>query len=1020
MRHKIAVEVAGLCPEGSTTPWRWCGYQPLSPTASTRANALLTIGQLSASVAEGEAVAQSGVTTIVLIMDDLTSYGTRPIDLFGVVGAENLTSSQVWSTRAVSAGDTSITIESGPTFSSGQVLHIGTEMVTATSARTSTGSQSVTVTRGQGGCLAAPHRAALSGFFARTIPVTSVPCEWIGRRVSIYVDEALWRVGYLVDNPQISGNQISLQYVSLENLLSSQRSGDYVPVYGTTLAPTSDSSSLTRYWAGAYYSLPEMILDIPYSQASHLTKEDALESGAGNNYVQAPSGTKLQMMWWHYDSDDLGGGYQPRVWVTWSRAWVPVNQGDTGEAQYELEASANAYEEWDAPGTEIGIDWAYYTYDPNYQAMDECVDTHSGSWTLSRVRTSAYTSLQSPGTRAFAGNQSYLWGENYPFGWDYDYDAQFNWQLQQTCCLVHNNMSAGAGYPLKHDPTYFGIMWRRNVVGEGEPDTTTGNMFGPLPICNVWGADLESQLRPCPVDKRNKPGDLYPVRPRSNGEVHNSYTRGGCGLVFDAYLMGYQDMDGTIPCDVAKAYWEIGTQGICTLELIPGISTDWAPISISWTEPDDTELTATAEVRRWSSYDYSTYKGYQIRSVTLTNGTPCVGFGSWPGKDPCQITRPVSTQGRMGDIVCRIISSGDGTSGRLYDSLGDGLGCPITGSGALSLYNMTVGLAMQWQFDPVETAYGDYLRTAALCSGKMIVGALDAGGYSPHAVPSGRPLLGEQVAVWTDDDIIDLPSSSSDSGLVYTGYHVKTKWEEYTIPDWLAADLFGQSNECELDLTGMSASGQVGRSIVKGLTNYIVDGLRDRFGVSRRRWSLSVPIDIGLPRVVGDVVSITSEHLIAPDGTVGVSGYLARIMSISHDLMGGRCQVELVAYGAYDAGYAPCWDVTISSISGTVYTFNFVTSSDPVVAQRQIYDRLHFAPSGTNHYAMGITGKGSSGYMYGSITSWAPTEAGGQCVMSRSSYSNPQPAVGDRMLLMGYSTTQYPTAYQFGISRLGG
>lgn len=1018
MRHHVAIEITGICPAGSTTPWRWCGYQPLSPTASTRANALLSIGQISASVAEGEAVAQSGVTAIVLNMDDMTAYGTRPIDIFGVVGAENLSATQVWSTRSVAAGDTSVTIETGPTFSSGQVLHIGSEMMTATAARTSTGSQSVTVTRGQGGSLASPHRAALSGFFARTIPVTSVPCVWIGRRVNIYVDEALWRSGYLVDNPQINGNQIVLQYVSAENLLSSERSGDYIPTYATTLAPTTSDASWHNRWAGNFYSIPEMVLDIPYSKASHLTKAQALDNYAGYNTIQSPAGTKLQCMWWHYDGEDLGVNDTPRVFVTWSRGVVNLEAGDTGESSYTLEAATNAYQEFG--GSFITLDWQYYTWQESYKAMDECVDTHSNLWTLSSVRTSAYTSTGYAQSIAYPGAQSYTWGITYPYAYDYDEDEPFAWQLQQTSVLVHNCMSSGAGYPLKHDPTYFGIMWRHNVVGPYEANATNGNLYAPLPVCNVWYSTMESQIRPCPVDRLYKRGDLYPVRPKQNGDVHNSYTINGCGLVFDAYLMLYTDTDGTIPCDVATAYWEVGTNTICTLELIPGISTDWAPIAISWVEPDGTEFSATAEVKRASSSDYSTYYGYRIRSVTLTNGNQCVGFGTWPGQGPCQITRPVSTTGRLGEIACRIISSGDGTSGRQYDNLGDGLGCPITGYGALSIYQMSVGLAMSWQYDPTQTSYGDYLRTAALCSGKMLVGAIDSGGYGPHAVPAGRPILGEQVAVWTDGDIVGLPSSSSDSGLVYTGYHVKTKWEEYTIPDWLAADLFGQSNECEIDLTGLTGSSLVARTIVKGLANYIVDSLRDRFGSTRRHWSLEVPIDIGLQRCVGDVVAITSEHLIAPDGTVGVSGYLARIMSISHDLMTGRCHVELVAYGAYDAGYAPCWDVTLASVSGTTYTFNFVTSSDPVVAQRQIYDRMHFSPTSGTHYVVGITGQGSSGYMYGNITSWSPTEAGGQCVLSRSNYYNPLPAVGDRMLIMGYSSTQYPTAYQFGVSRLGG
>ena len=133
MRHPVEIEICGVCPPGSGTPYRWC--TSWSTSTNARPNAVVSLGAFQSSVEEGESIASSAVTTFALVADDNVAIGQRPVDIFTRVGAENLSADQVWQTYGVTAQTPEWqVVGTSSAISVGTYLHIGVEMVVATSA----------------------------------------------------------------------------------------------------------------------------------------------------------------------------------------------------------------------------------------------------------------------------------------------------------------------------------------------------------------------------------------------------------------------------------------------------------------------------------------------------------------------------------------------------------------------------------------------------------------------------------------------------------------------------------------------------------------------------------------------------------------------------------------------------------------------------------------------------------------------------------------------------------------------
>lgn len=1047
MRYNVAIEICGVCPNNLAEPYVWLASDEAPSWAVSnviRRRALVNIGAFSSSVEEGESIAKSGVTTFQLVADDNFPLGERPIDIFTRVGAENLSASQVWGTTALAAGDNYLSVINPDGVSSAAIaaytlLHIGTELIYSTAAHTAGNPAPFAVARGAGRTLRMPHRAAFSGYVNRTIPVTLYPVEWIGRRVIVYINGDVWKIGFLTENPSYSDGLINFSFVAAENALSVERGGDYIPPQGTTLAPTNENTPHQKW--GVYFSFPALSVDIPPG-ASNSYRTAANICAMSSNYPEflrpGNATVKFAELWLHYVREDLGVSFYPRAFYTYERNPWLAGEDATGPNSVELEQIKNGYFAWNGVGDSCEFTPIWDAGSTAFLSLQSSTAA-AACWKLNKIRTTGFSApnLGQTTAGAYPGAASLNYGSFLCFASSSTATSVFDLKLSEQAVTLQNNASTAAGYQNKYDAIYAGVISRRNLrSGEILNDSPNGNLFNGLPLLNVWGAYFPNQYRPCEPDRWCKFGDLYPVRPRENAPIHNVYHANGCVLEMDSWPIGRDQRSASIPCDVATAYWEKGSQQIWTVAVLPGVDASGAEVAIYWVEPDGVQLSAKATLKRNTSGDFSTYYAYKISNVVMPDGSPCVGFGSWPGQTAVQITRPIAATGALGSICARIIASCDGTSGRSYDVLGDGIGLPITPTGALSFELMSVsGVSNQyWQFSPKERPYNDFLGTALLLSGCMVVCRPEGTNYGPFCVRAGRPVAGEAVATWNDSNFIGIPVSGTDSGLVYSGYCFTAQQAgpnsdpvKTVFPDWLAADILGQGQECSVDLTGIYSRP---RFLTKTALGVMVDELRDRFGVSRRRWGVKIPIDIGLNRCVGDVVSITSEHLVSANGEIGVNNALGRIVSISHDLVGGACDVELISYATYGASYAFSIDATIKSISSTTYTFEFVPSPNPEIAARQKSDWWNWKPatlnSSSSYFVYVVAGAGASGRMTGYFTSWIPnppSQSGGTngtAVFVRTSYTSPTPSTGS-VVLIECSTTLYGNmidAFKTGTDRL--
>lgn len=1047
MLHSIYITVAGVCVPGTTTPYKWWSLAPQSITAADRVDALLGLGPFQAQCPEGDTVAQSSVTSITLVSDDRTAHGSRPIDIFGAVGAEGLSSSLVWQTLGLDAGASSITIQyvsGASTIPANTYLHIGTEMIMASQAWDATATSSITCTRGLGGSQARPHRAALGGYLARTIPVTTYPTEWIGRSVSVYVDGKLWRKGFLVENPLITKDQVVLSYVSQENLLSVDKSGEYIPSNGTTLVPTTEEL-VDGYWS-LWVNTPARSVPV---QASAITQyydkgfilgdeEDIILSGATIGKTSTIA-TRVMGLCDGWTGDRLGRYYQPRVLVTLGRLPYSAGSGDTGELGYPINAN---YISWPSMSDQSVTLWIIWDKnDPSWLAANAATSS-SYTWYIQRFDTTAFCGpCTSNIDFVYAGNRGGSYNQE-PYAASEDSGSPFDFTMRQHGVEVYSHVCSQVGYSTYHaDPYYVGVISRRNIRDDEtvQPESESNTLFGaplaPMQPEPDWYTG--GQTLPCPPNKASKFWQYYPVRPYADGDVHRQVGRKGCCLTLDMWRVDNSMQTFVLPCDVATAYWEVGMPYIYTYATVPGITDAGSSgmVSIQWEEPDGEVMTATANLYRRAERDNGSYCCYAIDTVTTPRGQQVAGFGTWPGHQACTITPPVYTRGSLGSVLAEIVSSADGTSGREYDTLADGLGCALTHESIRSMGTLSPGnLPDVWRFDPTVSGYRDYITAATMLSGTMLVGKPDQGSavlYGPAAVPAGRPSSMERVAAWSDDDIIGLPTSSGDRGLVYTSYRITAGDRVVSMADWLASDLLGQGESCEIDLTNIYPHPE---QVTAESLYSILNSLHDRYGVPRRRWSLTVPLDLGLDRCVGDVVSITSEYLVSATGQLGVSGVLARIMSITHDLVGGKCDVELLSWSTYGAGYSQAWDMTITAVSSTTYTLSFDIApvSDPATRERQSYDMVSSEPDQLNinmarctYYAYTYKGVGAGGWIAGYFTSWDITSpTSGTATMIRTNYISPLPNVGSKVLVVAYggSVTTIPLkmnyAFKKGASRL--
>ena len=913
MRHNIDVIIAGVYDNtGAVIVWGFGNnYGSTLPDISNvrrRRDSLVSVSAFSQSIEDDRSVATSGVTTITLPADDGSVLGYRPIDIFSRIGAESLAAADVWSTQGLTAGATEIVMRNdggvSTSYTGTLLLHIGTECIGVTSPNPiGTGWQTCTITRGMKQTTAHPHRALGSGFLARTIPVTKYPVTWIGREVLVYVDGHLFRRMFLVDNPVVTKNQVVLQAVGVENKLTVQRSSSYTPTYATTLA----ADDYQAVWRQGREWAPIFVRDhisVPVSFSTNPIYWRTFVSSRAISGIYAPDGNAIRQLapFGTQTTDLLPDRYMPTIALTFS--------GETNVGQV-------AAAELSAPGRWTGAITAT-------QAWDRL------QWYPSVSLNAASTAGDDRARLAYVTFGAGTWwniGEGVGYN-DGDYGAPTIWNtggqpapycvgwfgndvpgdavlLMKPRFAQRNGFSTPIGSKMRA-----GMIWRRNAA----PDEETWQIADTDPFAGLpaW-LDYTGGERPKP--DAATACLTYPVRPNSDymltsGGVHNQSAHNGC--VLDVLVFGY--LDDSTPVGprvtIANTFWEQGQSRVLLLQEIPLAANGAA--SIKWVEPDGTELEASCTLVRDTAHDSGGYC-YRISDVRMKGtSSPVVGFGNWPNQPQCQITRPVecrctATEG-LDYLIAAVIASGDGSSGRLGDDLGDGLDVVLTVGGAASI-NLTPALTAAYMFAPSDDqTFNQFLETALLLCNSIVVGAIDQfGDYGPVAKPASAPMAIEIKRSITDDEIIGVPSTSGAGGQIFTGYKIDAgTGVTWTFVDWLAADLLGTGDIREINLAPML---QNPKEVTQTGAAHIVDALRDRFGTLRRRWSMTVPIETAMDLAPGDVVDVTSQHLVAGAGGLGVTQEMARLTSVSLDFRAGTADLEMLAWASYGTGWNASFDV---------------------------------------------------------------------------------------------------------------
>lgn len=1036
MRHYIAIIIAGVV-DAAGHPIVYSSGEDAAnrsmfsgATYALRGGKIVSLSAFAEAIEDGASVATSGVTTVTLPADDMGAIGYRPIDIFSRLGAESLRADQVWSTQGITAGASTITLAAGTAQTlSPNVLHIGTEAIQPSSASVPA-SGDVAISRGIARTVAMPHRANLSGFLARTIPVTTVPVEWIGRRVYVYVDNALWRTMMLADNPHVDAQSVTLSVIDIVNQLSIAKKSCQVPAYATTLSAQSIALDVDVLMSRPAFS-------VPTKRANAMVTTPG-SFGATGDFTGGTESNRKRVLY-AMDWSSIGDGFAVRYGMGAMPSLTLQLQADsTASLQattYELPMLGGTGAATTSPASTCKFGAAVNTE----AYWDFYSEASSRQFLLMKAEFGAVTFWAGLGI-GYLGTAADF---DAPVAWNYSAAAAAPWAAKMDAAgllRLNARFAVANGWPdfgLLAQPLYVGLCYRRNLApGDDAEDVPTGSdlvagLYSAWPqsdLINSSSGPIETTFGGEMPDYRHA---FYPMRPKDEGDLHNVVlTAKGVVCAVDAFRWARELSAASIPIEYCEAgrWWEPGVYSIKTTAEIPMPSGETSrEVEIRWQEPSGDWLRALATVHFVeTSGGVSTYAIDQ--SVKMLDGSPCVGFGSWHGFAPCQVTPPTFVSaGSFGWIIAEIIASGDSTSGRNADFLGDGFAVPI-GDAAMDGFRALIpggmsGTAFRFAADE-DFGYNDFLELACRISGYSIAGKLHDGAlvsaYCPTPILIGRPMASEVVATWTDAEIIGIPSTTDGyAGPVYTSYSITLdngrRSRHWQVDDWLAGDILGQGEELEIDLTPIVTRPQ---AITDESIEALVDRLRDRFGTLRRRWVLRVPIDIGIDRNVGDVVAVTSQYLVDPAGGLGVTDRLARILSITHDFVAGVCDVELIAYAEYGAGWSASWDVTIASVSGSAYTLALLGGAD-AAGVRRIRDLTWqpvFGNASYTVYLYQVEGPSAGGVMRGWLSNWG--SAGDSVVFNVSSHvANPPPSTGFRGLLVA-DVSSLPTN-QVDLFRLG-
>ena len=329
------------------------------------------------------------------------------------------------------------------------------------------------------------------------------------------------------------------------------------------------------------------------------------------------------------------------------------------------------------------------------------------------------------------------------------------------------------------------------------------------------------------------------------------------------------------------------------------------------------------------------------------------------GEEPAQVSAVASaTDSDPGAYIRSLLVSGIGNGDHgIADTMPIGANLPAAAVNGTDFARLAAPEALRRQ--DYEAVRGktivEQVEGLLIACGAQLASQYVSGGWKLGIVPLGVPSASDAVLALTDDDLIPVNGSPvvvSVDGRTVRSVVVRMLADRAEDPVETpvalgveTADAGGDAGQpLTLDIPGVvipSAGGRA-QAVVE-----VVEDLRARVGVPRVRWSIRIRADMpgALTLGLGDVVTLTSSYAYGIDPTEEASGAVCRVLGVRRDLMANVCDLELRPYAGLAGGWGPALYVT-QVVSTTKVRVSSALYADADISHFAVGDAVDCVPVG--------------------------------------------------------------------------
>jgi hypothetical protein len=329
------------------------------------------------------------------------------------------------------------------------------------------------------------------------------------------------------------------------------------------------------------------------------------------------------------------------------------------------------------------------------------------------------------------------------------------------------------------------------------------------------------------------------------------------------------------------------------------------------------------------------------------------------GEEPAQVSGVASaTDSDPGAYIRSLLVSGVGNGDHgPADTMPIGANLPASAVNGTDFARLAAPEALRRQdYEAVRgKTIAEQVEGLLIACGAQLAARYISGGWKLGLVPLGIPSTGDSVLTLTDDDLVPVNESPvvvSVDGRTVRSVVVRMLADRAEDPVETpvalgveTADAGGDAGQpMTLDIPGVVIPSAGGRA--QAVVEVVAD-LRARVGVPRVRWSIRIRADMpgALTLGLGDVVTLTSAHAYGIDPTEDASGAVCRVLGVRRDLVAGTLDLELRPYAGLAGGWGPALYVT-QVISSTKVRVSAALYADADISHFSAGDAVDCVPVG--------------------------------------------------------------------------